>query len=602
MIKHKLNYLLPVAVMATGMFTPTAWATGEAFLDCLQSAESVCTLTEDVTMDSLYTLNRDLTIDLNEHNITSNATAKFFQVKGYTLNITGSGSITTTDATNTGIVRVYGTDSADSGSTNVTIDEHVTLDGPNPIVIYANKGAAYNTTVNVYGTLTGQNSGIWLIGTIANKTNYPTINIHDEAEVTASNPIVPAVQVGDQDAGGVGIAAMGYAEWNIDEATVTGVGSGIGIKGGIVNIDGASVTGIGDPSQIPPNLYNDGINPSGSAIQIEKNSGYPGGIELNIASGKFISEHKTAMIEYGSADSIESIEISGGTFSDEPSFERPFEDYLVNGYGAYPAKNMTLWNVLPVSEGAGEDDSGDKGGSGAIAEELGNVANDVLGKLRDVYNDLEGNDPLDLETMGGAKFWVFQDVAKYALEHGNNITAALDSHGPYSMDVFSDDDLAQIRRLVGESKTPLALIEYWVDLYEGGDGWLGEVTEIPYPITLTYDASEAPAVPEGKTRVWTVTRLHGNCEIGDMSGCQVDTIDATYDAETQLVSYVNDKFSTFIIAYEDVAEDEAAGSGTPETGTMTREGASAVNAAIITSVAIGLLVSITSFAYLIRRR
>lgn len=41
---------------------------------------------------------------------------------------------------------------------------------------------------------------------------------------------------------------------------------------------------------------------------------------------------------------------------------------------------------------------------------------------------------------------------------------------------------------------------------------------------------------------------------------------------------------------------------TPGTGTMTAAGASATNAAIVTAVAVGLLTSIVSFAYLIRRR
>lgn len=60
--------------------------------------------------------------------------------------------------------------------------------------------------------------------------------------------------------------------------------------------------------------------------------------------------------------------------------------------------------------------------------------------------------------------------------------------------------------------------------------------------------------------------------------------------------------TTHLSTYGVVGVNESAESGTPETGTMTREGASAMSAAIITSVAVGILVSVTSFAYLIRRR
>ena len=60
--------------------------------------------------------------------------------------------------------------------------------------------------------------------------------------------------------------------------------------------------------------------------------------------------------------------------------------------------------------------------------------------------------------------------------------------------------------------------------------------------------------------------------------------------------------TTHLSTYGVVGVNEESGSATPETGTMTAQGASAVNAAVVTSVAVGLLVSITSFVYLIRRR
>ena len=50
------------------------------------------------------------------------------------------------------------------------------------------------------------------------------------------------------------------------------------------------------------------------------------------------------------------------------------------------------------------------------------------------------------------------------------------------------------------------------------------------------------------------------------------------------------------------AASEGAGTATPNTGTVTVAGASAMSAAIVTSIAVGLLTTIISFAYLIRRR
>ena len=292
------------------------------FESCLAGTENVCALFEDVTMDGLYTLDRDLTIELNGHSITSSTTAKFFQVGGRTLNITGPGSISTTNTLNTGIIRVYGTASADSSDrTQVTIGEGVTLEGPNPIVVYNNGTTAYNMQIDIYGTLAGQNSGIWMLGNIKDKTNYPLVNIHDGATITASNE------------DGVAVSAMGYARWDIGEATITGSGSGIGIKSGIVNVDGADVTGTAAPEVLPPATYNNGINASGAAIQIEKNSGYAGGIELSVESGSFTSEHESAIYSYGTVDSIESLAITGGVFSTDPA------EYLAGGYNSYDGGN-----------------------------------------------------------------------------------------------------------------------------------------------------------------------------------------------------------------------------------------------------------------------
>ena len=67
------------------------------------------------------------------------------------------------------------------------------------------------------------------------------------------------------------------------------------------------------------------------------------------------------------------------------------------------------------------------------------------------------------------------------------------------------------------------------------------------------------------------------------------------------VTFVTNHLSTYgIVAVENGSEE--GGSGAPETGTMTAAGASATNAAIVTAVAVGILVSIVSFAYLSRRR
>ena len=340
-------------MLGSGVLAPMGVFAEESSYDLVTcasgNATKTCTLSSDVELTEMIKLTSDLTVDLNGHKITSASLAKFFETKGYDLTITGSGSLETTDTTNTGIIRVFGVDDVKSDErTSVTIGEDVELKGPNPIVIYNNNGTAYNTTVDVYGKLFGQNSGIWLIGSIADKENYPVINIHDDAVISADASLT------EEDEGGIALSAMGYAEWNIGNADITGVGSGIGIKGGIVNVDGARVLATADIENLPPELYNNGMNPSGAAIQIEKNAGYPGDIELSISDGFFESQvNENVIYEYGTADAVKSIEISGGTFN------RTFDsEYLAEGYKAFEDNGdyVVLPLVTDITLGYGDED------------------------------------------------------------------------------------------------------------------------------------------------------------------------------------------------------------------------------------------------------
>ena len=177
--------------------------------------------------------------------------------------------------------------------------------------------------------------------------------------------------------------------------------------------------------------------------------------------------------------------------------------------------------------------------------------------------------------------------ARDALEHGRTIVTVLDSD-EIDLDSLDDDERAELEELLEDGMVPFGLIEYWIDLNEtdgaGAGSWLGVVTEIPHAIELTYDASEAPELAEGVTRVWKVLRIHGD---------DMDVLDAEYDPETKLISFATDKFSAFVITYTDTA-------ATPDTGTMTMMGASAMSASIIAAVVTGVLVAIVAFVKLIK--
>ena len=117
----------------------------------------------------------------------------------------------------------------------------------------------------------------------------------------------------------------------------------------------------------PTEGYNNGVNSSGTAIQIESNNGYAGNIELDIKSGTIKSKNSSVIYEYvgkGDTTQVKSISISGGNFVSEtdkkvfllsnnfktthPSFisggtysSNP-SDYLKTGYSANNEDNKYI--------------------------------------------------------------------------------------------------------------------------------------------------------------------------------------------------------------------------------------------------------------------
>lgn len=570
MVKHKLYYAAFVAAMGSaGVLAPAVWADGEPYdlVACAAGTEAkTCTLTSDVVMTGVLELTSDLTVDLNGHNITATETGKFFKVKGHTLTVEGEGTISTTNTMNTGMIQVFGVDDATSASeTNVTVGAGVTMSGQNPIVIYNNGITAYNTKVDVYGKLNGHNSGIWLIGTVKDKTNYPTVNIYKGAVVTADAAIVDA-----EDAGGLAVAAMGYAEWNIGEATITGVGSGVGIKGGIVNIDGATVTGTGNPVELPPELYNNGIRPSGAAVQIEKNTGYPGDIELNITAGSFVSQYNEDTIyEYGPAEgAVKSVEVTGGTYNKKPGAE-----YIANGYVAAEAEGG-----YKVVDPENMDDP---------AEEV------------DTYTDRETGEEVPY-------------IAPKKVDWGPQGAYFIEDGGEGEGHVSTAVEFG--KELIADRKATLSAVEVDKDgltLSETKGGELIGAVEIDMldrdggrievknnELTIYFDIDEdTHAMLAAYDKLYVVYFENGV----EVERHEVYLSDP--ETEGYWFSFTTTHLSTYgVVGVNETQEEEKGSAATPETGTVTAAGASAMSATLLTSVTVGLLTSIVSFAYLMRRQ
>lgn len=158
-------------------------------------------------------------------------------------------------------------------------------------------------SINAVNDINGDpGAGIYVNGNIQHQDNSPIINLSNTTNITST---------------GNGIYAAGYATYNINGAYISGEQSGLGIKSGVFNILDGTIIGTGE-DKTPTNGNNNGINPSGTAIQIESNPGYKGDIELTIKKGTIKSNNSNVIYEYtikNAPTEVKSINITGGTYT-----------------------------------------------------------------------------------------------------------------------------------------------------------------------------------------------------------------------------------------------------------------------------------------------
>lgn len=315
------------------------------------------TLMSNVKLDEGLDINKTVNIDLNGNNIV--APTAVFKVKGGKLNITGKGTIKESEP-NYGVIRVIGSDTpSDEKYSYVTIGKNVTLEGWSGVFITHESNKSHDVYVDVLGNINAVSDtngdsgiGIYVNGNIKHKDNAPTVNVIEGANISSN---------------GTGLYIAGYSTFNIKDANITGVESAIGIKSGILHIDGNSNLRATGSDKTPTEGYNNGLNPSGTTIQIESNNGYAGNIEIDISNGTFTSDNSHTIYEYlgkGTTTQVISMSISNGTFkSSKNVFElsKSFNDihggfisggkystdptkYLKNGYSSN--REETYYNVI----------------------------------------------------------------------------------------------------------------------------------------------------------------------------------------------------------------------------------------------------------------
>lgn len=297
----------------------TAAKIGNNYYDTLSDAianansTDIIKLLSNVNLTETLLINKTVNIDLNGNNIS--APSIVFLVQGGTLNLNGTGTIRETEP-NYGAIKVIGSNNNnDNKYSLVNIEKNVSLEGWSGIFVSHESNKSYGVYINFDGKINaisdingGTGVGIYVNGNIKDEINSPIINILENAEIYSN---------------GNGLYIAGYSVWNIYQAYIHGIESGISIKSGILNIDGATVICDGE-DKTPTEGYNNGIKASGTTIQIESNSGYAGNMEINIKNGNFKSKNSNVIYEYigkGNNTTVNSINITGGTFISDASKE-----------------------------------------------------------------------------------------------------------------------------------------------------------------------------------------------------------------------------------------------------------------------------------------
>lgn len=296
----------------------------ETFEDAVKKAASgkTITLLDDISLSSTVTVNKKVTIDLNQKTLTG--TDKYILNIGANGNVTiMNGPINVSDSGSA--ITAYGTLALNdvditgkatdysllyvNRNANVTIDKDTTItatdatsSAPYPTIFISGQdsdGNTYDPTLNIYGTVSAAKAP----AIQGNGTDRGTshINIYDGALIKSNKLAIYLPQICDV---------------NITGGTVTGY-CGIGIKSGTLNISGGTVQGVANDNVIgDQHSQTNGISYDGSAIMIDSYIGYAGNVTINISdNAKIESLHSTAIREIGNDNSqtnMVALNITGG--------------------------------------------------------------------------------------------------------------------------------------------------------------------------------------------------------------------------------------------------------------------------------------------------
>ena len=289
------------------------------------------TLLKDETLNATITVDKTVTIDLNQRTVTGDAVRAFHVTSG-TLTLTGTGTVTSTEMQdpNSSVIRVGNNGTASTSPAGLVVGENVVIKAPGTYGISV-FGNATEETLTVNGTVTATGPAPAISGN--GMYDGTTITIGETANISASQSVAIYHPQG--------------GTLTINGGIITG---GIEAKSGTITINGnPSISAVGEKNHT---ANGNGPSTTGYAIAIVDNSAYDDGATITINGGSY-----NGPVEYlkdgngvGTGNESGSITVSGGHFSAPVS-----QEYLANTINAelYSLRNPeTPYSYYPTVEDA----------------------------------------------------------------------------------------------------------------------------------------------------------------------------------------------------------------------------------------------------------
>ena len=487
------------------------------------------TLTGDIDTDVEIPIHRNLTLDLGGHALNAIANKHTIKVYNDARLVLSNGSV----KGNNGYSALFNNGIVEANNVNFTINETAS----SKFYVITNHGemelndcTAKRTTSGAasvvengyadYGNKTGKAAGEAKGYVEGENGQYPSLVINGGDYTVISGGGVEVIKTDDG-----ADTYINDGEFTSDENTT---GWLLQLSGRSLNITGGTFTSK-DPSVgdiIAHYCQGDAVNTC----------------SLNISGGTFNAPQNLIDSVDGSIANA-TISISGGTFRNDQ-----VANYLAEGYDLYDLSTdeETRFVVLGgIDVEPIESDDADSDADRTVIEDF--VSAQIEAVVKDKAYELD-EDGILADT--GNAIIVLDDLLD-ALAEGQEISVSYEQYDGDIASFLEDGDeevLASVRAAAGNAELgAMFYAEVWIYAGENPIGYVYDLGD-DQNITVTYELSEELAnAPEGYIRNFYIIRLHDDV---------AEKFAATRSGNK--ISVDNNKFSAFIVAYEDVKDNSRA--------------------------------------------